>query len=449
MQGGVPGRRIAVVGTGVAGMACSWLLNQAHDITVYEEARRIGGHAHTVDVRLPEGLLPVDTGFIVYNEPTYPNLAALFRTLDVPTEESDMSFAASLDGGRLEYAGTGLVGLFGQPGNLLRPRFWSMLRDLWRLYAQVKRDAVLDDPDLVSLGAWLDANGYGLAVQRDHLLPMAASIWSSKPGAVRDYPAAAFFRFCDNHGLLRLNDRPAWRTVTGGSRNYVARLTEPYADRIRTGCGVTSIRRTENGVLVRDVCGATERFDDVVLAVSAGRALALLEDADTAERRFLGPFKASRNVAVLHSDATLMPRRRRVWASWNFIGGGDPQAPPCVTYWMNNLQKLRTRTQVFVTLNPVRPPDPAKEFMRQTYEHPLFDTAAMQAQRHLWSMQGARNTWFCGAWFGAGFHEDGVQAGLAVAEAIGGIRRPWTVKDESGRIHLRPLKPANAARVSA
>jgi predicted NAD/FAD-binding protein len=442
MHTGTSRRRIAVVGTGIAGMACAWLLNQAHDITVFEEAGRIGGHSHTVEVPLPEGRVPVDTGFIVYNEPTYPNLTALFRALDVPTQESDMSFAASLDGGSLEYAGTGLNGLFAQRLNLFRPRFWSMLRDLRRLYAQAPRDAVMDDPDLVSLGAWLDVNGYGVAVQRDHLLPMAAAIWSSKPGAVRDYPAAAFFRFCDNHGLLRLSDRPLWRTVAGGSREYVSRLTALYADRIRTGCGVTAIRRTEDGVLVHDVRGETHRFDDVVLAISAGRALGLLDDADTVETRRLGAFGASQNLAVLHADPSLMPKRRSVWASWNFIGGTDPEASPCVTYWMNNLQNLPTQQQIFLTLNPVRAPDPAKLFMSQTYEHPLFDVAAMQAQRRLWSLQGARRTWFCGAWFGAGFHEDGVQSGLAVAEAIGGVRRPWNVENESGRIHLRPRAQA-------
>ncbi len=433
-----------MIGTGIAGMACAWLLNMAHDITVYEAAVRLGGHAHTVDVALPDGQVAVDTGFIVYNEPTYPNLTELFRTLNVPTVASDMSFAASLEGGGLEYAGTGLAGLFGQPANLFRPRFWWMLRDLMRLYRQAPRDAVMTDPDLVSLGAWLDVNGYGEAVQRDHLLPMAAAIWSSKPGAVRDYPAAAFFRFCDTHGLLRLRDRPLWRTVSGGSRTYVSLLTAAYADRIRTGCAVTSIRRTEDGVLVRDVHGEVAHFDDVVLAIPARRALALLDDADAGETRLLGAFGVSRNLAVLHADPSLMPKRRGVWASWNFVGGTDPQASPCVTYWMNNLQKLPTQQQIFVTLNPGRAPDPAKVFMTQTYEHPLFDVAAMQAQRRLWLLQGVRRTWFCGAWFGAGFHEDGVQAGLAVAEAIGGVRRPWEVKNESGRIHVRPRAQAGA-----
>jgi predicted NAD/FAD-binding protein len=442
-----PRREIAVIGTGIAGMACAWLLNQSHDITVYEAAGRVGGHANTVDITGPNGSFPVDTGFIVYNEPTYPNLTALFRALDVPTEASDMSFAASLEDGGLEYAGTGLRGLFAQKRNLVRPRFWSMVRDLRRLYAQAPSDAVLQNPDLISLGEWLDREGYGDAVQRDHLLPMAAAIWSSRAAAVRDYPAAAFFRFCDNHGLLRLNNRPIWRTVTGGSRAYVERLTRDYAERIRLNCGVAGLRRTDAGVFVRDVTGQIRRYDDVVLATHASQALAMLEEPDPAERDVLGCFADSRNVAMLHTDASLMPKRRTVWASWNFLGGRDPEAPPCVTYWMNKLQTLPSGTQVFVTLNPLHPPAPGTVLSTQTYEHPLFDVAAMQAQRKLWSLQGGRRTWFCGAWFGAGFHEDGVQSGLAVAEALGGLRRPWNVDNESGRIHLGP--PANAPRVLA
>ena len=310
-------------------------------------------------------------------------------------------------------------------------------------------DPVLQNADLISLGTWLDSHGYGQALQQDHLLPMAAAIWSSRASAVRDYPAAAFFRFCDNHGLLRLSDRPLWRTVAGGSRSYVTRLTAPYADRIHLNSPVASVRRTETGVLLRDKNGQTRHFDEVVFATSAKQALALIEDPDETERDLLGAVDVSTNQAILHTDPSLMPRRRGVWASWNFIGGAHPDAPPCVTYWMNNLQSLPTKKQVFVTLNPPRPPAPETILHTQTYEHPLFDVAAMQAQRRIWSIQGARKTWFCGAWLGAGFHEDGLQSGLAVAEALGAPRRPWQVDRESGRIHLRPENPGPVMREAA
>ena len=425
---------IAIVGTGIAGMAAAWLLSSAHRVTVYEAAPRLGGHSNTVDA----GSVPVDTGFIVYNELNYPNLTALFRVLEVATQESDMSFAVSMDHGALEYAGTDLFGLFAQKRNLIRPRFWSMLADLRRFYRQATRDAPgMQDNDL-SLGDYLDAGGYGLNFQQDHLLPMAAAIWSTPVGQVRDYPVAAFLRFCDNHGLLQFTGRPVWRTVTGGSRSYVRQLTARYADRVRLGKAVTSVRRFDDHVELRDSDGDIASFDHVVIAAHADQALTMLETPSAQEVGVLGAFAYARNVAILHQDATLMPRRRSVWAAWNFSGlrkqpGG---VLPCVTYWMNKLQGIPDATPMFLTLNPSVPPDPAKVLHTETYEHPLFDAAAMRAQQRLWSLQGTQRTWFCGAYFGAGFHEDGLQAGLAVAEALGGVRRPWTVANESGRIVL-------------
>jgi predicted NAD/FAD-binding protein len=441
-----PPRDIAIVGTGIAGLACAWLLSTRHRVTVYESADRVGGHANTVTVRTEGALLPVDTGFIVYNEQTYPNLTALFRHLGVATQASDMSFAVSMDDGRLEYAGTDLGGLFAQPRNLLRPRFWGMLRDLLRFYRAAPRDLARLEHELCSLDAYLDAGGYGAGLRDDHLLPMSAAIWSCPPADARQYPAAAFVRFCHNHGLLKVTDRPVWRTVTGGSREYVARLTEPFARHVRTGQAVLAVERLEEGVRVHSTGGAyggaAHVYDDVVLACHADQALQILgAQATVNERALLGAFRYTRNVAALHTDESLMPRRRRVWASWNYLGADKADAadrPPCVTYWMNRLQGLPAETNYFVTLNPPRAPRPGSLLRSETYEHPVFNAAAIRAQRRLWELQGRDGVWFCGAHFGSGFHEDGLQAGLAVAEQLGGLRRPWRVADESGRIHLGP-----------
>jgi uncharacterized protein len=436
MQRGRDRLNIAVVGSGISGLSAAWLLHQAHDVTIYERAPRLGGHTNTIDVPDANGAsVPVDMGFIVFNPRTYPNLTALFAHLGVETRASDMSFGVSLRGGQCEYSGTDLRGLFAQPSNLLRPSFWGMLRDLARFYREAPRDCHSPEAEQQSLGAYLQANGYGAAFVRDHLLPMAAAIWSTPVGGVADHPAAGFIRFCDNHGLLQIRDRPEWRSVVGGSRTYIARLTESLAGSIRLGCGVRAIRRALDGVRVVDDSGAETRYDHVVIAVHSDQALAMLSDAGDAERALLGAILYGKNDATMHRDANLMPRRRAAWASWNYIGSTDSNAV-CATYWMNHLQGFAGSPPTFVTLNPQRSPEPSTVIHRETYTHPLFNTAALRAQRDLWSLQGHRRTWYCGAYFGAGFHEDGLQAGLAVAEALGGVRRPWTVPGESGRIHL-------------
>jgi hypothetical protein len=436
--------KVAVIGTGISGMSAAWLLSDQHDVTVYERCERIGGHSHTVDVSNGNASIPVDTGFIVYNETTYPNLTALFAHLDVPTEPSDMSFAVSLDAGSLEYCGGNLTGLFAQKRNLFRPRFWSMLTDIQRFYREAPTDVTLLDELHTTLGDYLDMRSYGRAFRDDHLLPMAGAIWSAPPEAMLAYPAASFIRFHDNHGLLRVTNKPQWRTVTGGSRCYVERLTESYLDRIELGIAAKHVRRSGEQVGVGDAAGRMEWFDHVVIAAHADEALAMLDDPSPAERALLGAFRYSKNAAILHRDASLMPKRRAVWSSWNYIGPPSPDQAVngcTVTYWMNRLQNISSAAPLFVTLNPQRMPDPDTVIATEAYDHPLFDAAAIGAQRLLWSLQGECNTWFCGAYFGAGFHEDGLQSGLAVAEALGGVRRPWTVANESGRIFIEPKRP--------
>ncbi|HTQ71503.1 MAG TPA: FAD-dependent oxidoreductase [Acidocella sp.] len=427
-------QRIAVIGAGISGLAAAWLLSRRHEVTLYEAEPRLGGHSHTVEA----GGVPVDTGFIVYNEPAYPNLTALFEHLGVATQPSDMSFSVSLKAPALEYAGSDLAGLFAQKRNLLNPRFFAMLRDLVRFYREAPQAARAPE---MSLRDFLRAGAYGSAFTEDHLYPMIAAIWSCPAGQAGDLPAAAFLRFCETHGLLKLTKRPAWRTVSGGAREYVARLKGAFAGTTKLGAGVTKLRRTDAGVVVHDQAGGRASFDHAVLACHADTALRLIATPTAREQGVLGAFRYTNNAAYLHTDPSFMPRRKPAWAAWNYAGTRGEQARICVTYWMNRLQNLSTAQNWFVTLNPPR--EPAGAMLHKSYQHPVFDLAALRAQRALWSLQGAARLWFCGAYFGAGFHEDGLQAGLAVAEELGGVRRPWSVADESGRIHLP--RPSQAA----
>lgn len=436
--------RIAVVGSGIAGLSAAWLLSQRHDVTVFEADARLGGHANTVMVKSAAGLIPIDTGFIVCNSWTYPNFMALTGYLGVPMTRTAMSFSVSADNGRYEYSGDHFGTLLGTARQWASPGHWRMIADLVRFYRTAEQKAP-DMPEAMTLGEFLRREGYGETFMYRHILPMAGAIWSSNPDEVAAYPLRAFVRFFANHKLFELGNRPDWCTVTGGSTEYVQRLAADSQFTARLATPVQRIRRHATGADVILPDGVTETFDAVVLATHGDQALRLLADPSAEERELLSPFKTSVNRVLLHRDATLMPHKRRFWSAWNYRGdnaGRDQRLS--VTYWMNALQKLSTETQHFVSLNPQQDPEPGLLDGTWSYNHPLFNSETLAAQKELWSLQGVRRTWFCGAWFGAGFHEDGAQAGLAVAEQLGGMPRPWRVPEPSGRIHVRDVKPLEA-----
>lgn len=434
--------KIAVVGSGVSGLSAAWLLSQRHDVTLIEANQRIGGHSNTVECVLPDGPVAVDTGFIVYNDVTYPNFAALLDYLSVPTAKSNMGFGVSLHGGDYEYSGEGVLQLLGHARNIANLSHWRMIMGLTRFFRTAGQLAeYVGEED--SLAEFLRTQNYSSDFVNLHLLPVAAAVWSSEPEQMLQYPARAFLRFFENHGLLNFANRPQWRTVDGGSREYVNRVLEDGRMRVLKGCPVHVIDRSGAGVCLRGAHGFSEKFDRVVIATNAEAALAMLEAPSAAESQLLSTFKYSKNVATLHRDERFMPKRKRLWSSWNYVSDGDVAGNQAsVTYWMNALQPLRTATNLFVSINPRK--SPVAELVEQeiNYAHPIFTTQTRRAQKDLWTLQGRNNTWYCGAHFGAGFHEDGLQAGLAVAEQLGGVTRPWTVARPSDRIFVSAFEAA-------
>ena len=418
-------RRVAVVGAGIAGLSCAWLLAQKYQVTLFEQANYAGGHTNTVDVTLGGVTYPVDTGFLVHNAVTYPNLIALFRHLGVTTHETDMSFAVSIDRPDIEWSGTSLNTVFAQRRNLVRPAFLGMLRDILRFNKHARQYVQDVTPDM-SLGQLLDRHGYGDAMREWYLLPMAAAIWSTSVKDMLGFPAHTFLVFCLNHHLLQVEGRPKWRSVVGGARSYVQAMRRDIGD-LRLNQPVHRVRRTEQGVAISAGQHADESFDAVVMACHAPQTLALI-DAHSDEASVLGAFRYQPNEAVLHTDISQLPRRKETWAAWNYLssGGANPERPVAVSYSLNRLQQLPFDEEIIVTLNPFRDPDPARVLGRYQYEHPVFDTAALQAQARLPAIQGRDRIWFCGAWTRYGFHEDGLVSALAVARHFG-VVAPWEV----------------------
>jgi predicted NAD/FAD-binding protein len=445
-----PRKRIAVVGAGIAGLATAWLLSRRHHVVLYEANGYLGGHTNTVDVTLDGVTHPVDTGFLVFNHRTYPNLVALFKFLGVETAASEMSFAVSLgdaaDPG-LEWSGCNAGSLFAQKRNLLRPGFWGMLRDIMRFNKVATAMARAGDAGPVgeqSLAAFLDQGRYGRTFREAYLLPMIGAIWSCPTETMLAYPVVTLARFCDNHGLLQISNRPQWYTVKGGGREYVKKLAAGIGH-VHSGTAVTSVSRGADGVQVCTANGVAT-FDEVVMACHSDQSLRLLQNPSDDIRRVLGAVSYQSNRAVLHTDAALLPRARKAWAAWNYLAAraATDRSPVGVSYWLNRLQPLPFRRPVIVTLNPPRKPDPEQVIAWFDYEHPVFDLAAIRAQQQLPGLQGRDGLWFCGAWCGYGFHEDGLTSALAVVNALG-ISAPWQARAAATAHHAAAVTAAQAA----
>jgi uncharacterized protein len=418
-------QRIAVIGAGISGLASAWLLSRDYEVTLFEAGAYLGGHTNTVDVTLEGKTHPVDTGFLVYNDRTYPNLIALFALLGVESVETEMSFAVSLENPDLEWAGSSVATVFGQKRNLVRPQFWAMLSDILRFNRESQSWLDANADDRRSLRDYLVENRYSAAFSDWYLLPMAAAIWSCPTGQMLDMPLATFIRFCRNHGLLQVFDRPQWRTVKGGGREYVRKLAAQLDD-VRLACPVRRVERTALGLRVHHARG-TEDFDQVVLACHSDQALAIAGDAASdAQREVLAAIRYQPNRAVLHTDRALLPRDEKLWSAWNYFSGvGEPGHQPVgVSYLINRLQPLPFETPVVVTLNPAREPDPARVIAEFDYDHPIFDGPAIAAQQRLAGVQGEQGIWLAGAWGSYGFHEDGLKSALRVANGLG-VLAPW------------------------
>ena len=417
--------KIAVIGAGISGLASAWLLARQHEVVLYEANRYPGGHTNTVDATVDGITHAVDTGFLVFNDRTYPNLVKLFAHLGVEAADSDMSFSVRIGDGALEWSGTSLATVFAQPSNLARPRFLRMLADLIRFNREASRLAESGAPVTGTLGEFLDARGYGREVRELYLIPMAACIWSTPATQINRFPMQTFLHFCANHGLLAVSNRPQWRTVKGGAREYVRKLLAGIPD-LRLATPVHQVRRFADHVELATDHG-TERFDQVVLATHTDQSLAMLEHASVEERAVLKAIPYLANRAVLHTDERLLPRRRRAWASWNFHAPRPELSdePVCLTYLINRLQPLPFSSPVMVSMNPVDEPREERVLASFDYHHPAFLEGSDEAKRRVASLQGRERTWYCGAWTRYGFHEDGLLSALNVARQMG-VPIPWT-----------------------
>jgi predicted NAD/FAD-binding protein len=429
--------RIAIIGSGISGLVAARLLARDHDVSVFEANTYVGGHTNTVAVVCDGRVVDVDTGFIVYNQRTYPKFVRLLEQLGVASKPTRMSFSVSCESSGLEYSSRAV---FAQRRNLLRPQFYRMLADLVRFHRDAKK-LLGSTTDELDLGSYLARGGYSKQFIHQHIIPMGAAIWSTDPREMLRFPARYFVRFFENHGLLGLNDQPQWRVIVGGSKQYIEPLTRTYADRIRLRCPVLKVRRRRHGVEILAAHAEPECFDRIVFATHSDQALAMLADATERERDILGALAYQENQVVLHTDVNLLPRRPQAWAAWNYHVVDQP-GPVTVTYNMNILQGLNAPEQLCVTLNRTDTIDPSRVLRRFTYSHPLYTPAAVAAQRRYAEINGVDRTYFCGAYWGYGFHEDGVASAVAVGAHFGqdleGSRRVWQER------HAVAIPPAPA-----
>lgn len=421
-------QKVAVIGSGISGLSAAWFLGQKHQVTLLEKNARLGGHTHTVNIK-PSGAdmesIAVDTGFIVFNRPNYPHLSAMLEYLNVAVQKTEMSFSASIDQGKMEYSGHSLSTMFAQRRNLLSFPHWKMIGQILRFNRQAKEDLNASQDLNLTLGEYLNKHGFEERMQEYYLLPMAAAIWSCPVSTMMRFPVGSFLQFFENHGLLNIEDRPQWETVINGSQNYIDAILQEDAFQVRLNAGVKRVDKRSDGLCVVFENGQETFFDQVVFASHADQTWNMLAADLKYDLKPLASFAYQKNVAYLHSDLSLMPKRKRAWSSWNYLRETHfPEKAVAVTYWMNRLQNLETHLPILVTLNPVHPPQEDKTYQRMVYEHPVFDQAALDAQAALPGLQGKHNLWFCGAWTGYGFHEDGLKSAVELARSWG-VELPW------------------------
>lgn len=411
--------RIAIIGTGISGLVAAHHLHKYHEITVFDKADYIGGHTNTLDVTLGDQTWAVDTGFIVFNEKTYPNFVKLLKELGVEARDSEMSFSVKCERTGLEYNGTNLDTLFAQRSNLAKPRFWGMLQDIMAF--NKKATAFAEDPDAdpkMTLGEFLDKGRYGTMFVDYYVLPMGAAIWSASRSNMLNFPMRFFAGFFHNHGMLSVNNRPQWKTVVSGSRSYVKKMVEPWRDRIRLNTPIEKVSRSGAGVWVQPKNGKAECFDEVIMAVHSDQALAMIDRPSLDESEVLGAIKYQKNEAILHMDDSVLPNINKCHAAWNYHITKGEEDPVTVTYHMNILQGLDAPANFLVTLNGGEEIDPSRIIKRIAYEHPIFSSDAVDAQQRYRDISGVNGIHFCGAYWYYGFHEDGVRSGIRVAQDI-------------------------------